>query len=80
MIKSDPKRIVSIMLHGLSGKITVNGKDYDSVMPPMSQLSDDEVANIGTFVLNSWGNPGGRITAAEAAAVRKQPAPAAAAE
>jgi nitrite reductase (NO-forming) len=80
VLKADPKRIVSIMLHGLSGKITVNGKDYDSVMPPMSQLSDDEVANIGTFVLNSWGNPGGRITAAEAAAVRKQPAPAAGAE
>jgi nitrite reductase (NO-forming) len=77
VLKAEPKRIVSIMLHGLSGKITVNGKDYDSVMPPMSQLRDDEVANIGTFVLNSWGNPGGRITAEEAAAARKQAAPSA---
>jgi nitrite reductase (NO-forming) len=80
LIKAEPKRIVSIMLHGLSGKITVNGKDYDSVMPPMSQLRDDEVANIGTFVLNSWGNPGGRVTAAEAAAVRAQAAPVATGE
>ena len=31
-------------------------------MPPMSQLNDDEIANILTFVLNSWGNPGGHIT------------------
>ena len=44
------------------GAIFGNGKDYDSVMPPMSQLTDDEVANISTYVLNSWGNPGGRIT------------------
>ena len=29
-------------------------------MPPMSQLNDDEVANILTYVLNSWGNPGGQ--------------------
>ena len=25
-------------------------------MPPMSQLNDDEIANILTFALNSWGN------------------------
>ncbi len=27
-------------------------------MPPMSQLNDDEVANILTYVHNSWGNSG----------------------
>ena len=36
----------AIVLHGLTGKVTVNGKDYNSVMPPMSQLTDDEIANI----------------------------------
>jgi len=55
----------------------VNGRDYDSVMPPMTQLTDDEVANISTYVLNSWGNPGGRISKADAAAIRAK-APAAA--
>jgi nitrite reductase (NO-forming) len=48
-------------------------------MPPMTQLNDDEIANILTFVLNSWGNPGGRITVEEVAKARAQPAPAAAA-
>jgi nitrite reductase (NO-forming) len=38
----------------------------------MSQLTDDEVANIATYVLNSWGNPGGRVTKTEAAAIRAQ--------
>ena len=28
------------------GKVTVNGKEYNSVMPPMSQLSDAEVLNM----------------------------------
>ena len=59
------------------GKVTVNGNEYNSVMPPMTQLNDDEIANILTFVLNSWGNPGGRITADEVAKARAQPAPAA---
>lgn len=65
----DPKRAIGAVLHGLSGKVKVNGKDYDSVMPPMNQLNDDEVANILTYVLNSWGNPGGSISADE---VKKQ--------
>jgi nitrite reductase (NO-forming) len=71
-IAQDPKRIVRTILHGLSGKVTVNGTDYDSVMPPMNQLTDDEVANIATFVLNSWGNPGGLATKDEAAAARAE--------
>ena len=76
-LAEDPKRIVDVTLHGLSGPVTVNGKEYNSVMPPMTQLTDDEIANISTYVLNSWGNPGGRIDKAEVAARRKA-APAAA--
>jgi nitrite reductase (NO-forming) len=69
-IAADPKRVLQVILHGLVGKVTVNGMEYNSNMPPMNQLTDDEVANITTYVLNNWGNPGGRATAAEAKAVR----------
>ena len=69
-IANDPLALPRVILHGLQGPITVNGTDYDSIMPPMSQLTDDEVANISTYVLNSWGNPGGRVTKAEAAQAR----------
>jgi nitrite reductase (NO-forming) len=75
LIAADPKRPISILLKGLTGKVTVNGKDYNSVMPPMSQLNDDEIANIVTYVLNSWGNPGGRVSADEVSKARaEQPA------
>jgi nitrite reductase (NO-forming) len=79
LIAADPKRPISIVLHGLSGKVTVNGTEYNSVMPPMTQLNDDDIANILTYVLNSWGNPGGRIEAADVAKARAEaPAKAAA--
>ncbi|HEY1025262.1 MAG TPA: copper-containing nitrite reductase [Sphingobacteriaceae bacterium] len=58
-----------IVINGLSGKITVNGKEYDGVMPQM-QLTDDEIASILTYVRNSWGNKGGLVNAAEVKAVR----------
>ena len=68
---ADAKRAIGVVLNGLQGKVTVNGKTYNSVMPPMSQLNDDEVANILAYVRNSWGNQGGAISAAEVAAIRK---------
>lgn len=69
-LNADPKRAIGFVLHGLSGPIKVNGKDYNSVMPPMSNLNDDEVANILTYVLHSWGNKATVLTAEEVAAVR----------
>ncbi|GAP65606.1 major anaerobically induced outer membrane protein [Mizugakiibacter sediminis] len=71
-LAADPKRAVHIVLHGLSGKVTVNGQHYDAMMPPFGpQLSDDDVAHVLTYVLNSWGNPGGRIHSDDVAAARR---------
>jgi nitrite reductase (NO-forming) len=67
---ADRKRAIGVVLNGLSGAVTVNGANYNSVMPPMSQLNDDEVANILTYALNSWGNSGGAVTADEVKQVR----------
>jgi nitrite reductase (NO-forming) len=71
-LAGDPKRNISTVLQGLTGKLTVNGADYNSVMPPMNQLNDDEVAHILTYVMNSWGNGGGRVSTEEVKAVRAQ--------
>ena len=67
---ADSKRAIGVVLNGLSGPVTVNGSTYTSVMPPMSQLNDDAVANILTYALNSWGNNGGQVTTKQVQAVR----------
>ncbi len=69
-LMADQRRAVEIVLNGLSGPVSVNGVTYSSVMPAMSQLNDDEIANILTFTLNSWGNEGGVVTSDEVAGIR----------
>jgi nitrite reductase (NO-forming) len=69
-LSADKERAIGVVLNGLSGPVTVNGKQYNSVMPPMSQLTDDEIANILTFVRNSWSNQGDAITKEQVAKVR----------
>jgi nitrite reductase (NO-forming) len=69
-LMADARRATEIVLNGLTGPVTVNGSPYNSVMPPMSQLNDDEIANILTFALNNWGNEGGVVRVGDVAEVR----------
>lgn len=70
LAKQKSEDLIRIVLRGLTGPVEVNGQRYDSVMPPMSQLTDDEIANILTFVRNNWGNQGERVRKDEVKAVR----------
>ena len=48
-------RAIDIVLHGKTGEITVNGKTYNSAMTPQA-LSVQEVADVLTYVYNTWDN------------------------
>ncbi|EJG02931.1 copper-containing nitrite reductase [Flavobacterium sp. F52] len=60
-LNADSKRTIKTILHGLTGEVTVNGKKYNNVMPAQN-LSDDEIANVLTYIYNSWGNNKTEIT------------------
>lgn len=54
-LNADVDRAIDIVLHGKTGEITVNGETYNSVMTKQ-MISQEEVANVLTYVYNSWGN------------------------
>ena len=54
-LNADVKRAIATVIHGKTGEITVNGKKYNSVMTKQT-LTDEEVADVLTYVYNSWGN------------------------
>jgi glucose/arabinose dehydrogenase len=56
----DQDRTILAVVQGLSGSIVVNGETYNGVMPP-TVLNDDQVADVLTYVYNSWGNDGSVI-------------------
>ncbi len=64
-IAKNPKGVLDVTLKGLSGKLVVNGVEYNNTMPAMSHLSDGDLSAILSYVLNSWGNSGGKISAKE---------------
>lgn len=67
----DKERSIRTVLQGLTGPVVVNGKTYNSVMPPLAHLGDREVADVLTFVRKSFGNEGDAVREEEVALVRE---------
>lgn len=56
-LNADTDRAIDILLHGLSGELVVNGEKYNSIMPAQ-KMNDHEIANVLTYIYNSWENNG----------------------
>ena len=69
-LNADHIKAIQIILNGKSGEMVVNGQKYNSVMPAQT-LTDDEIANVLTFVYSSWGNSKKEVTADMVAKTRK---------
>jgi nitrite reductase (NO-forming) len=69
---NDKDKIIGIVLNGFTGPIKVNGTTFVSIMPPWSQLNDDDLGNILTYAFNSWGNAFGVVSAADVTRVRSR--------
>ena len=59
------------IVEGLSGRITVNGTNYNNTMPPIL-LTDEQAAAVLTFVRNAWGNESELITPADVSVIRSK--------
>ena len=72
-LNADKNRAIKLILHGRQGEVVVNGMKYNNNMPAFP-LSDQDVANVLTFVYNSFGNAGLEVTPEEVKAQRALPA------
>lgn len=54
-LNADVHRSISAVKYGLSGPIKVNGTEYNSVMPRQN-ISDEDIADVMTYIYNNWGN------------------------
>ena len=66
-------RIISIVLHGLNGPITVGGKEFNNVMAPLGEaLKDEQIANVISYVRSEWGNTAPEVLPETVARIRAE--------
>lgn len=69
-VTGDKERLIGVVLNGLSDPIEINGETFQNAMAPHNFLSDEQIANVLTYIRGSFGNEASEVTAAEVAAVR----------
>ncbi len=58
-LKQNKEKLACYIKNGLQGPILVSGKNYEGIMPARATLSDIEIAEIITYVTNSFSNKQG---------------------
>ena len=63
--EGDGSYVAKTIIHGRSGEISVHGKVFKAVMPPVGTqqgLSDAEIAAVASYVRGAWGNQATTVT------------------
>ncbi|WPQ60351.1 c-type cytochrome [Chitinophaga sancti] len=80
LVTGDKKRLISIVLYGLTGPIDVNGKHYKAPeisadMPGIGsndEFNDQDIAEVLSFIRNCWSNQAPKVTEKDIQEVRKK--------
>jgi mono/diheme cytochrome c family protein len=71
-LNADKDRAIQTVIFGRHGEVVVNGQKFNNTMPQLP-LTDQDIANVLTYVYNSFGNSGLEVTPEEVNALRSQP-------
>jgi len=64
--------LARIVMHGLAGPVKVSGRTYNLAMPPLPQLTDEDIAGVLTYIRREWEHNGSAIETKAVAAIRDQ--------
>lgn len=62
--------LIEQVIKGSNGKVEIDGDTFHNTMPPMATLTDQQIADVLTYVRNNFGNKASQVTPAEVKAVR----------
>jgi cytochrome c551 len=63
--------VLCLMKYGVAGELTVNGKKFNQPMPGVQSLTDLEIAEIATYIYNTWDHKRGIVEVTETSKVLK---------
>jgi len=69
-VLGDKQRLIKIILNGRNENLEIDGEYFTNPMPALNILKDQQIADVLTYVRNSFGNKASAVTASEVKAVR----------
>ena len=69
-VLGDKTRLIKIVLNGFNERVEIDGDIYSNPMPALNILTDQEIADVLTYVRNSFGNKANAVHASDVKKVR----------
>jgi len=69
-VTGDKERLIKVILNGMQDPIEINGETYQNVMAAHDFLTDEQIADVLSYIRNSFGNEASEVTPQEVASVR----------
>jgi mono/diheme cytochrome c family protein len=66
----DKTTIIEIILKGFDAQVEIEGEYYQNTMAPHDFLTDEQIADVATYVRNSFGNKASVVVPADVKTVR----------
>jgi mono/diheme cytochrome c family protein len=72
VVGKDIARLVRIIRYGYNERVALDGFYYSNAMTASPDLKDNEIADLLTYIRNSWSNKAPAVTIAQVQAVKKK--------
>jgi mono/diheme cytochrome c family protein len=69
-VKGPKANLIQFVLKGSKGQVVIDDETFHNAMPAQAHLTDEQIADVLTYVRNSFGNKSSAVTPAEVAAAR----------
>ena len=69
-VTGNKSTLIQMLLKGSQGQVEIDGETFHNTMPAQAHLTDQQIADVLTYIRNSFGNKASVVTPAEVKAVR----------
>ena len=69
-VKGDKAKLINVVVNGLAQNVDIDGQSYSNTMPAQTALTDQQVADVLTYVRSSFGNKYSAVKLAEVKAAK----------
>jgi mono/diheme cytochrome c family protein len=69
---SDVSKLIKYIVKGFADRVEIDGELYSNAMPAAADLTDQQIADVLTFIRNSWTNKAGPVTTLQVKQIRSK--------
>ena len=59
---SDVSKLIKYIVKGFADRVEIDGELYSNAMPAAADLTDQQIADVLTFIRSNWSNKAGPVT------------------